>query len=50
MVREGTEVVRRSLDGWSSNGSFADGESERWLAEAGDGQRTDGVVAGEAWL
>ena len=50
VVREGAKVVTRSLDGWGSTGMFARGESEQWLAEAADGRRTDGVVAGEAWL
>lgn len=49
VVREGDRVVRRSLDGWGSNG--VDGtEADRWLAEAAAGRRTDGVVAGEPWL
>jgi hypothetical protein len=50
VVREGMKVVTRSLDGWGSTGSFARGESEQWLADAADGRRTDGVVAGEPWL
>ncbi|MCW2737414.1 DUF6226 family protein [Nocardioides sp.] len=48
VVREGSKVVTRSLDGWGSSGLFAPGE--RWLAEAADGRRTDGVVRGDAWL
>ena len=44
-----TSVVQRSLDGWGSTNVDHD-EAERWLAEAADGRRTDGVVAGEAWL
>lgn len=50
VVRAGDRVVRRSLDGWSGTGSFGLDEAERWLAEAADGRRTDGVVAGEPWL
>ena len=50
VVREGTKVVTRSVEGWGSSGMFADGESERWLAEAADGRRTDGVMRGDAWL
>lgn len=46
-VREGQQVVRRSLDGWGSSG-VADGE--RWLADAAAGRRTHGVVAGRPWL
>ncbi len=48
-VREGERVVHRSLDGWGSNGVTGP-EAERWLAEAADGQRTTGVVRGDAWL
>lgn len=47
VVRDGDRVVRRSLDGWSSTGVE---DAEAWLAEAADGRRTDGVVAGEPWL
>lgn len=50
VVREGDKVVRRSLDGWGSNGMFTRGEQERWLAEADAGRRTEGVVRGDAWL
>ena len=48
-VREGDRVVRRSLDGWGSTGVDST-EADRWLADAAAGRRTDGVVAGEAWL
>ena len=47
-VREGDRVVRRSLDGWSSNGVDS-AEAERWLTEAAGGRRTHGVVAGDPW-
>lgn len=50
VVRRGDRVVRRSLDGWSATGGVADGDAERWLAEAAAGRRTDGVVAGEPWV
>jgi hypothetical protein len=50
VVRQGTKVVTRSLDGWGSSGMFERGEQERWLAEAADGRRTDGVVAGAPWV
>ena len=50
VVREGRFVVTRSIDGVRSSGLFADGEAQRWLAEAADGRRTDGVVAGDPWL
>jgi hypothetical protein len=50
VVRQGTKVVTRSLDGWGSSGVFERGEQERWLAEAADGRRTDGVVAGAPWV
>ncbi len=50
VVREGDAVVRGTLDGWGSSGSFRGGDQERWLAEAADGRRTDGVVRGDAWL
>ncbi|NYE37787.1 hypothetical protein F4692_002920 [Nocardioides cavernae] len=46
-VRNGDLVVRRSLDGWSSTGVE---DAEVWLAEAAEGRRTQGVVAGEPWL
>jgi hypothetical protein len=49
-VRKPHKAVVRSLDGWSSDGLFADGEAERWLAEAAAGRRTDGVVAGDPWI
>ncbi|SFB05744.1 Glyoxalase-like domain-containing protein [Nocardioides alpinus] len=49
-VREGDQVVRRTLDGWGSSGRFARGEQAAWLAEAAEGRRTAGVVRGEAWL
>ena len=45
----GSSVVRRSLDGWSSNDVDHD-QGARWLAEAADGRRTDGVVSGDPWL
>ncbi|RYB91100.1 VOC family protein [Nocardioides oleivorans] len=48
-VRDRANVVRRSLDGWSSTGVTGP-EAERWLAEAADGVRVDGVVRGDAWL
>lgn len=48
-VREADKVVRRSLDGWGSNG-VPGPEAERWLADAATGRRTDGVVAGKPWL
>ena len=50
VVREGDRVVTRTLDGWSASGTFADGEPERWLADAAAGRRTTGVVQGEPWL
>lgn len=50
VVRDGSKVVTRSLDGWSASGDFARDEQARWLAEAADGRRTDGVVRGEPWL
>jgi hypothetical protein len=46
-VREGAQVVRRHLDGWGASGVT---DAERWLDEAADGRRTDGVVAGQPWL
>lgn len=46
-VQEGAHVVRRHLDGWGASGVS---DAERWLDEAADGRRTDGVVAGEPWL
>lgn len=49
VVREGERVVRRSLDGWGSNGVDST-DADRWLADAAAGRRTDGVVAGDAWL
>ena len=49
-VREPRKAVVRSLDGLWSDGMFADGEAERWLAEAAAGRRTEGVVAGDPWL
>lgn len=50
VVRDGDRVVRRSLDGWGGTGSFGPDEAQRWLDDAAVGRRTDGVVAGEAWL
>ncbi|WP_107765380.1 DUF6226 family protein [Nocardioides terrigena] len=50
VVREGERVVTRALDGWSASGTFADGEPERWLADAAAGRRATGVVQGEPWL
>lgn len=50
VVREGTRVVTRSLDGWGSSGSFERGEQEQWLDDAAAGRRTDGVLKGEPWL
>lgn len=49
VVREGNRVVRRSLDGWGSTG-VDHPEAEQWLADAADGRRTVGVVAGDPWL
>lgn len=50
VVRDGSKVVTRSLDGNRSSGRFEPGEQEQWLAEAADGRRTAGVVAGEPWI
>ena len=49
-VREAGMSVTRALDGLSATGRFADGEPQQWLAEAADGRRTAGVVAGEPWV
>jgi hypothetical protein len=49
VVREGSKVVTRSLDGWGGTGLAGD-EAERWLAEAAERRRTEGVVSGVAWL
>jgi hypothetical protein len=46
-VREGAGVVTRHLDGWGSNGVA---DAQRWLDEAAEGRRSDGVVAGDPWL
>jgi hypothetical protein len=50
VVREGSRSVAPTVDGWRGSGSFGPDEPERWLAEAADGRRTDGVVSGDAWL
>jgi hypothetical protein len=49
-VRRRRRSVTRHLDGWGSNGRFADGEAVQWLEQAAAGRRTDGVVAGDPWL
>ena len=49
-VRGRRRSVTRHLDGWGSSGPFAEGEAERWLADADAGRRTEGVVAGKPWL
>jgi hypothetical protein len=49
-VRGRRRSVVRYLDGWASSGRFADGEAVQWLEQAAAGRRTDGVVAGDAWL
>lgn len=49
-VRGRRRSVTRHLDGLQNSGRFADGEAEEWLEQAAAGRRTDGVVAGEAWL
>lgn len=49
-VRGRRRSVVRALDGWGASGRFAKGEPEQWLAQAAAGRRTDGVVAGDAWV
>ncbi|RYB89699.1 VOC family protein [Nocardioides glacieisoli] len=49
-VRGRRRSVVRHFNGLSSHGRFADGEQEQWLEQAAAGRRTDGVVAGDAWL
>lgn len=43
-------VVTAHLDGWRTEGRFADGELEHWLAAAFRGEAGDDVTAGEPWL
>ena len=49
-VRDGRSLVVRSLDGWSSSGLHEPDEAAQWLADAVDGRRTEGVLAGESWV
>ena len=49
-VRGRRRSVLRHFNGMASTGRFADGEAERWLAEADAGRRTEGVVAGKPWV
>ena len=49
-VRGARRSVVRHFNGMRSDGRFADGEAERWLADADAGRRTDGVVRGDAWI
>jgi hypothetical protein len=49
-VRDGESLVVRSLDGWSGSGILGTSDAEQWLAEAADGRRTEGVLAGASWI
>ena len=49
-VRDGRSLVVRSLDGWSGSGLLERDDAAQWLAEAADGRRTEGVLAGASWL
>ena len=49
-VRDGRSLVVRSLDGWSSSGLHEPDEAAQWLADAVDGRRTEGVLAGASWV
>ncbi len=49
-VRDGASLVVRSLDGWSGSGLHEPDEAAQWLAEAVDGRRTEGVLAGAPWV
>lgn len=49
-VRGRRRSVVRHADGMRSHGRFADGEAERWLADAAGGTRTAGVVVGAPWV